>query len=179
MTSQTRIPQQRAGAPSDSGRTKAPSIMLPVFRLPLLLYGLGLGQLMGTRFMCLTHIGRRSGRLRRTILAVLSFDSATAEIKTISAWTGSDWYRNIQAAPAVEVECGPVRYRPLQRELPSEEIAGLFVEYRRKHPLFSNIVCRIPGWNANSTYEEFLELAKTLRGVAFRPAARVPAVKLA
>ncbi len=125
---------------------------------------------MGTRLMRLTHVGRRTGRTRRAILAVLSFDAATKEIKTISAWSGSDWYRNIQAAPAVEVECGRVRYKPQHYELTPEEVASLFVSYRRKHPIFINIVCRIPGWNADSSYEEFLQLARTVRGIAFRPA---------
>lgn len=170
MTSPTDLTQTKRMARSRRGNTKAPAIMLPVFRLPLFLYRSGLGRLMGTRFMRLTHVGRRSGRVRHTILAVLSFDAATKEIKTISAWSGSDWFRNIQARPAVEVQCGSVHYKPAQRYLAPEEIANLFIDYRRKHPLFSNVVCRIPGWNANATYEEFVRLARTLGGVAFRPA---------
>jgi hypothetical protein len=31
------------------------------------------------------------------------------------------------------------------------------------------MICRIPDWKWDSTYEEFLELARTLRGVAFEP----------
>ncbi len=170
MTSHSGIAPQKPLAGTRPRNTKAPAVMLPVFRLPLILYGLGLSRLMGTRFMRLTHVGRRTGRIRRTILAVLSFDAATKEIKTISAWGASDWYRNIQERPAVEVECGAIRYRPEHYELAPEEVASLFVSYRQKHPIFSNIVCRIPGWNANSSYEEFLQLARTLRGIAFRPA---------
>lgn len=151
---------------------RAPSFMLPVFKLPIFLYQLGLGRLMGRRFMMLTHIGRRSGRIRRTILAVLDFNPATREIKTISAWRGSDWFRNIQAAPALEVACGADRYAPMYRLLSAEEIAALFIEYRQRHRLFSSIVCKIPGWNINSTPQEFLALARTLRGIAFRPVAK-------
>lgn len=119
--------------------------------------------------MLLTHIGRRSGRVRRTILAVLRFDHQTKEIMAISAWSASDWYLNIQASPALEVETGRTRYVPQQRTLSPEEIATLFDAYREKHPIFSRIVCQIPGWKWNSSHEEFLELAKALRGVAFRP----------
>jgi hypothetical protein len=43
------------------------------------------------------------------------------------------------------------------------------VEFRGEHPIFSRMVARIPGWNIDSTYDEFLELARTLRGVAFLP----------
>lgn len=148
---------------------RAPALMLPIFKSPLFLYQLGLGWMLGRRFMLLTHIGRRSGRVRRTILAVLRFDPQTKEIMAISAWSASDWYLNIQASPALEVETGRTRYVPQQRTLTPEEIASLFDAYRDNHPIFSRIVCQIPGWKWNSSHEEFLELARTLRGVAFRP----------
>src|SRR5512139_3909054 len=81
---------------------RAPTFMIPIFRLPLFLYRLGLGWLLGNRFMLLTHIGRRSGKVRRTVLAVLRFDNQTQEIRAISAWSASDWYKNILASPAVQ-----------------------------------------------------------------------------
>ena len=148
---------------------KAPSFMIPFFKLPILLYQLRLGGLLGNRFMQITHIGRRSGKVRKTILAVLRFDPQTQEILAISAWKASDWYFNIQAIPALQVESGRVCYVPQQRTLSPEEITTAFVEYRKQHPLFSRIICRIPGWKWDSSYEEFLELARTLHGVAFRP----------
>jgi deazaflavin-dependent oxidoreductase (nitroreductase family) len=134
-----------------------------------LLYRAGLGRLLGHRFMLLTHIGRRSGKVRQTVLAVLQFDPKTREIRAISAWSASDWYKNILALPALQVETGSTRYVPIHYSLSSEEIAALFEEYRSQHPIFSRIVCRIPGWKWDSSHEELLELAKTLRGVAFQP----------
>ena len=107
--------------------------------------------------------------MHRTILAVLRFDDNTKEIYAVSAWKGSDWYYNIQATPALEVETGFVRYVPVQRTLSPEEITTTFMAYRKKHPIFSRMICRIPGWKWDSTYEEFLELARTLHGVAFKP----------
>jgi deazaflavin-dependent oxidoreductase (nitroreductase family) len=148
---------------------KAPSLLIPIFKLPVFLYRLHLGWLMGKRFMQITHVGRRSGKVRRTILAVLRFDDKTKEIYAVSAWKGSDWYYNIQATPALQVETGFLRYVPVQRTLSPEEITTAFLEYRQKHALFSRMICRIPGWKWDSTYEEFLELARSLRGVAFRP----------
>ena len=69
---------------------KAPSFLIPIFKLPVVLYRLRLGWLLGKRFMLLTHVGRRSGKVRRTILAVLRFDAQTREIYAVSAWKGSD-----------------------------------------------------------------------------------------
>ena len=153
----------------EKGNQKAPSFLIPIFKLPVFLYRLHLGWLLGKRFMQISHIGRRSGKVHRTILAVLRFDSKTKEIYAVSAWKGSDWYFNIHANPALQVETGFVRYVPVQRTLSPEEITTTFMEYRQKHPFFSRMICRIPGWKWDSTYDEFLDLAKTLRGVAFRP----------
>lgn len=147
----------------------APTFLLPIFKMPLVLYRLHLGWLFGHRFLMLTHVGRKSGKVRRTILAVLSYDAGSREIKAVSAWSASEWYKNIQAAPALAVETGLTRYTPAQRDLSAEEIAQLFVDYCKIHPIFSRIVCRIPGWKWNSSYAEFLDLARTLRAVAFRP----------
>lgn len=148
---------------------KAPSFLIPLFKLPVLLYRLHLGWLLGMRFMQLTHVGRRSGKVRRTILAVLQFDKESKEMLAVSAWKGSDWYYNIQASPALQVESGFVRYTPQQRTLSAEEIARAFLSYCKQHPIFSRMVCRIPGWKWDASYEEFLALAHTLRGVAFKP----------
>ena len=145
------------------------AFMIPMLKLPLLLYRTGLGWLLGYRFMLLTHVGRRSGKVRQTVLAVLSFDPKTREIKAISAWSASDWYKNILKLPALQVDTGYTRYVPVYHSLPPEEIAALFEAYCSKHPIFSRIVCRIPGWKWDSSHEEWLELAKTLRGVAFQP----------
>ena len=159
------LPHTRPGKENE----KAPSFMIPIFKLPVVLYRLRLGWLLGNRFMQLSHVGRRSGKVRRTVLAVLRFDKQTKELYAVSAWKGSDWYYNIQAAPALRVESGSVGFVPVQRTLSPEEITAAFIEYRRQHPIFSRMICRIPGWKWDSTYEEFLELARTLRGVAFRP----------
>ena len=148
---------------------KVPALLLPIFKLPVFLYRLRLGWVLGQRFLLLTHVGRHSGKVRRTVLAVLRFDEKTKEIYAVSAWKGSDWYYNIQAAPALQVESGFVRYVPVQRTLSPEEITTTFIAYRQQHLLFSRLICRIPGWKWDSSDEEFLELARTLRGVAFRP----------
>ena len=169
MSSQ--ISPTNVSVPTASTKSKQnpPAFMIPFFKMPLILYRLGLGWMLGKRFMLLTHVGRRSGKVHRSVLAVLHFDEKTHEIMAVSPWSTSNWYRNIQVMPALEVETGTVRYAPVQRSLSPEEIAALFIEFRSQHPIFSRMVARIPGWRINSSYEEFLALARTLRGVAFQP----------
>lgn len=149
--------------------TRAPRLMLPLMKLPLILYRLQLGWLLGHWFMRLTHIGRKSGKLRHTVLAVLRYDPTTREVMVVAPWRSSDWYHNICAAPACEVLTGRDRFAPQHRDLNAQEIAVLLEAYRTAHPIVGRIFCRIPGWDFNASPAEFLELARTLRGVAFRP----------
>jgi deazaflavin-dependent oxidoreductase (nitroreductase family) len=158
---------------SPSGQTRnrenPPAFMIPFFKMPLILYRLGLGWMLGKRFLLLTHVGRHSGKVYQSVLAVLRFDEKTHEILAVSPWSKSNWHQNIQIKPALKVETGFIRYTPMQRNLSPEEIAALFIEFRKQRPIFSRVIARIPGWKINSTYDEFLALAYTLRGVAFQP----------
>ena len=104
MSQQNFSTQQAPKASTISKDEKAPSLLIPMFKLPLILYRLRMGWMLGKRFMQITHVGRRSGKTYKTILAVLKFDDKTQEIYAVSAWKGSDWYYNIQAAPALQVE---------------------------------------------------------------------------
>jgi hypothetical protein len=54
--------------------------------LPIYLYRLDLGRLLGHRFLLLVHRGRKSGLLRETVLEVLLHDPATNESVVLSAW---------------------------------------------------------------------------------------------
>src|SRR6266700_7373535 len=82
---------------------------------PRVFYRLGLGRVLGYRMVQITHRGRKSGVIRHTILEVLSYNPQTQEVLVVSGWEGkTDWYRNIQQEPALEVRIGRVAYRPIQ-----------------------------------------------------------------
>jgi hypothetical protein len=70
--------------------------------LPIYLYRLDLGRLLGHRFLLLVHRGRESGLLRETVLEVLLHDPATREGVMLSAWgrkpTGTATYSGFQCA---------------------------------------------------------------------------------
>jgi deazaflavin-dependent oxidoreductase (nitroreductase family) len=169
MSPQISLLKNSTPAVSTHSDQNPPAFMIPFMKMPLILYRLGLGQMLGKRFMLVTHVGRRSGKVYRTVLAALRFDDKTREIFAVSAWSGSNWYRNIQVTPALEVETNGVHYAPVQHSLSPEEIAALFIEFRKEHPIFSRMIARIPGWKIDSSYEEFLQLASTMRGMAFKP----------
>jgi deazaflavin-dependent oxidoreductase (nitroreductase family) len=140
------------------------------FRLPIYLYRLDLGWLLGHRFLLLVHQGRRSGLPRETVLEVILYDPATRESVVLSAWgEKADWYRNIEVTPALEVRTGGEHYVPEQRFLAPEENHAVLADYRRRHPLAFRIFVRAFGYPLSGTEDMRREFTSSLRLVAFRP----------
>lgn len=136
-------------------------------------YRLGLGWLLGNRLMQITHRGRKSGRLRSTVLEVLHYDPQTREILVVSGWEGkTDWYRNIQHEPALEVRIGRMHYRPVQEFLSSEETARLILTLFRKRPRAARLLGPLLGVDPNADEARLRARLETFfRGVRFRPMA--------
>lgn len=75
-------------------------------RFMVFMWRLGLGRFMGWRelsgqIMVITHVGRKSGLRRRTPVNYALVDGDV--ICTAGFGAASDWYRNIQAQPLVEI----------------------------------------------------------------------------
>ncbi len=140
------------------------------FNLPIALYRARLGWLLGHRFLLLTHQGRKTGRLRRTVLEVISYDPATRESVVLSAYGDrSDWYRNIQAHPAVEVQSGWSRYAPEVRPLgPDERLVALQIAERRYRSAFRTAI-RLFGYEYDGSEAGLRALADMVVMVGFRP----------
>jgi deazaflavin-dependent oxidoreductase (nitroreductase family) len=151
-------------------KSKPARVLRLAFRLPVYLYRLNLGWLLGHRFLLLVHRGRRSGLLHETVLEVLLHDPATSESVVLSAWAEkADWYRNIEANPGLEVRSGGQRYVPEQRFLAEEENHAVISDYGRRHPLAFRVFARVFGYPLEGTEAARREVARSLRLVAFRP----------
>lgn len=155
--------------PSRLLRTKPRGLLRRLLRLPAALYECNLGWLLGYRFLLLTHRGRTSGRIYRTVLEVLHFDPATRESIVVSAWgSRADWFRNLQAGPAAEVHTGRLRYAPRHRVLPHEEAEVVYARWERAHPLEARILPRLLGFDTRDPAAR-QRVLDTIPLVAFRP----------
>lgn len=103
-------------------------------RAPRYLYRLGLGRMLGRRFVLLEHRGRRTGATRQTVLEVIEREDTSLLIA--AAWgPGSDWYRNVVADPAVVVSSGSLREASAQASvLAKPDAARVFDRYATAHP---------------------------------------------
>jgi deazaflavin-dependent oxidoreductase (nitroreductase family) len=141
-----------------------------LFRIPVYLYRLDLGWLLGHRFLMVTHHGRKTGLLRQTVLEVIQYDPHARESIVVAALgERADWYRNIQAAPLLEIQTSRHRYVPQYRFLSVEQTYEVWTAFERAHPLEARVAVRLLGWEYDGTEAGRRQLAGTVRLVAFRP----------
>ena len=135
-------------------------------QLPLVLYQLRLGRLLGNRFLVVVHRGRRTGTLYRTLVEVVRWDPVRGEAIVASGWgERASWYRNLLAAPAAEVWLAGERVVPEQRFLELDERVEVLRDYRLAHPRATRIIGRLLGLDAGE--DALRAAAERLPMVAF------------
>lgn len=125
------------------------------FRAPLFLYRIGLGGLLGKRFVLLNHIGRKSGKPRQTVLEVVNHDR-TSDTYFIASGFGkrSDWYLNILAHPQVNIQVGWRKLVVTAVPLTPEQSGQAMVDYARRYPTAAKNLGKVIGYTV-STEEEY------------------------
>ena len=155
---------------SDSRQSKPRGLLWLMFKLPVYIYRLRLGRLLGHRFLMLTHRGRKTGKIRHTVLEVIRYDKNTGESIVVAAYgENADWYRNIQANPAIELRIGRDRYAPLQRFLTPDEIYTEFSDYELRHPSAARNLPKLLGFKYDGSESGRRALAASFRIVSFCP----------
>jgi deazaflavin-dependent oxidoreductase (nitroreductase family) len=152
-------------------RSKPAGALRLAFRLPIYLYRLHLGWLLGHRFLLLVHRGRKTGLVHQTMLEVVLYDTTIQESVVVSVWgEDADWYRNLQKCPAIEIRTGRESYAPLQQFLSPEEANAALASYERRHPWAARILGLLLGYPLGGPEVARRAFAESVRLVAFRPA---------
>jgi len=140
-------------------------------RLPVWLYRLHLGWLLGNRFLMLTHTGRRSGKVHHTVIEVVQFDKETDTYYAVSGWGNkADWYQNIHAYPEVVINVGRRELKVHATDIPLSEAISILDEYTRRHPLaFKELTRLFLGEQLQPGRDASRRLAELMPMVAFQP----------
>ena len=149
-------------------RQKPSGMWKRVLRLPIYLSRAHLGFLMGERILLVSHRGRISGQVHQTPVEVVTHDRSAREYIVCSG-TGprADWYLNIAATPAVNVQVGNQQWLPTQRMLSQSEAARRFAEYERVHPKTSRRLLRSMGNSYDGTDDGRFAMMAQMPMVAF------------
>lgn len=103
------------------------------FRLPFLLWRLGLGPLVGRVILILTTTGRRSGQPRR---AALEYHRMNGKKYAVSAFGArAEWYRNLLADPHATIQSADGGERVVVRRVSDDqELIDVFRVFMRRDP---------------------------------------------
>jgi deazaflavin-dependent oxidoreductase (nitroreductase family) len=140
-------------------RDRPRGIVRWIFRVPVWLYQLGLGFLIGNGVLLLATTGRRSGKRRITPLGY-GRDPVTGDVTVAAGWTGgADWYRNAVAHPAVKIWLGRgwIDCRA-ESVLPEESVRG-YRRMRTLNPYADRIFSKWLGRAFVPTEEDYLKVA--------------------
>lgn len=110
----------------------------------------------------LTHIGRKSGQKRRTVLEVVRRDDEHGIFIVCSGWgRKAQWFKNVVAEPLVWVTVG-VRTLPVHaRPLPPEEAEREFRVYASRFPRNIRAFSRLfLGMQFSGSDKDFATLSK-------------------
>ncbi len=130
-------------------------------RLPIWLYRMGLGWLLGGRFLLLMHTGAKSGLPRKTVLEVVRHDPA-AKTWHLAAGFGakSHWYKNLAKTPGCALQVGSKRYDATAHLADDEEGGEIMVDYARRNPKAARALMRFCGYEVDGSEEDFRHVAQ-------------------
>ncbi|MCA9792106.1 MAG: nitroreductase family deazaflavin-dependent oxidoreductase [Candidatus Eremiobacteraeota bacterium] len=130
-------------------------------RLPILLYGWGLGRLLGHRFLLLHHRGRKSGKPRQVVLEVVRHE---AGVYVVVSGFGlkADWYQNVEVAPEVMIEVCGQKHRARAELLATEQGRAELDDYARRHPWATKMLMAVFG-SGQSEWADLIEVFRVVR----------------
>ncbi|WP_214409168.1 nitroreductase family deazaflavin-dependent oxidoreductase [Sphaerisporangium fuscum] len=142
-----------------------------LWRLPVHLYRLGLGPLLGHRLMLLTHTGRVSGRRRQAVIEVVHRDDH-GYVAASGFGSRADWYRNVMTTPQVTIQIGGKILRATATPIDTDEGAQIMARYAPRHPLAARQLCKLMGFAVDGSLEDYREVGRHIPFVRFIPRTR-------
>ena len=156
-----------------AGFNQTPKSILRLIHLPpRILYAIGLGPVVGNVILLLTTIGRKSGKQRVT---PLQYEEIGGKVY-LGAALGqkTDWVRNIQANPQVELRVGKKRFCGQAEVVTDPSRMADFIEVRlQRHPFMIGLIMqKAHGLSKHPSREQLEKMAVNEALVIIRPAER-------
>ncbi len=141
-----------------------------LWRIPILLYRIGLGGLLGKRFLLLNHKGRKTGAPRQAVIEIVKFDSEKQRYYSVSGFgPGSDWYQNLLAQPDVAIQVGSQKLNVHAVQVPVLQAQDVLIDYNRRYPGALKELSRILGYQIDESEADVRFLASIVPMICFEP----------
>jgi len=140
-----------------------------ILRVPVYIYRVGLGFILGQRFLMLEHTGRKTGLKHQCVLEIVFFDHDKRTYYVASGWgKRSNWLKNIEADPDVTIMIGDNKYRSVASRLNFNDSLSIMNNYSETHPAaFKILAKKILGESIASKNEKVGKMAENVPVVGF------------
>ena len=139
-----------------------------LWRAPIWFYRIGLGGLLGKRFLLLNHIGRKSGQPRQAVIELVKIDSQTNSYYSVSGFgEKAQWFQNIVQTPDVNIQVGSRKMSARAERLSLEDSEAILSDYAHNHPTAMRELSKILNIHYDGRPETIHAMAKVLPVVAF------------
>ncbi len=126
------------------------------WRMPIWFYKLGLGWMLGSRLLLLTHTGRKSGEFRQTVLEIIHYSPEDYSYYVVSGFgPRSHWYQNLKQDPRVTIQIGSNRMEATARQLDPDEAEGIFLAYTQNYPRSIHLLAKMLKYDIVHTSEGY------------------------
>ncbi len=144
------------------------------FRLPVYLYHLKLGWLLGKRFVLINHVGRKTGLPHQAVVEVLERDEATGSVTVVAGYgQQTQWYQNLLAHPDTTIQIGAHTFRVTSDFFTPEDGEEIIVRYLDRYGKLTGQLFSMLGYSWDGTEGGARQIANdSLRFVRFVPEPR-------
>jgi deazaflavin-dependent oxidoreductase (nitroreductase family) len=142
-----------------------------LWRLPIWLYRLRLGRLLGHRALLLIHTGRVSGSPRHAVLEVIKYDADTNTHYVASGFgEKANWFQNITQTPHVTIRVAGDGIPVLAERLSLSEAEITFKDYHQRHPKALAGLAKMIGYQLSQNEAEIMDFfSREIPIITFRP----------
>lgn len=109
-------------------------------RLPVTLFRVGLGPVLGRRLLLLHHTARADGHLHHTALEIITYD-AERGCWILASPADAPWYLDLLAAPLTTVQVGNHHYAVTAHFPDADEAAEIMTRYGAGGPRRARSTC--------------------------------------
>jgi len=140
------------------------------WRLPIWIYRLGLGCLMGSRFLLLNHTGRKSGQPRQAVLEIIrSYQNEDRYLVVSGFGKASHWYQNIKKEPKVTIQVGRKKITALAEQLDADTAGEMMVIYAQNNPGAIKALSGLIGYEIEHTPAGYRSFGNGIPVIQFTP----------
>ena len=122
------------------------------FRLPVYLYRLKLGWLLGKRFVLINHVGRKTGMPRQAVVEVVERDKSTGSVTVVAGYgQQTQWYQNLRAHPDTTIQNGADTFRVTSEFFTPEDGEEIIVRYLHRYGKLTGQLFSMLGYSWDGT----------------------------